>query len=276
MSDYLQNLYSQPEDVDAHLAAAGDLVSKIAAEEGVDLNAFSDEEVGAMINEVAFGGGGQPKVAHERSASSEITVADVAQELSKVAAAEGVDLSDLSREEYSAALNAMHGEMSDPSYYQSKVAMEEKVAEADMLGRVMAHSFMDEREKIALTMGEAKERGSAALGSAKTRASELGAAAKSRASSAAASADKGVQSLGSKLDRAIKSRQLAAGKTVGASSANKLRAMGGGLGAAGLLAASGIGYAAKKGVEKLRDKQSYDEDVVATAIALLEEAGYEV
>lgn len=108
-SDYM-------DESDLEKTAAAELLVKLAEEQGVDLNDFSDEEVGSMLSEL-YGGG------IEHTASSE----------------EGYD-------EY-----------------------QEKFAEADYLGRIMAHSMVQELDNIEKEAGRASE----FFGKAKGKASEV-------------------------------------------------------------------------------------------------------
>lgn len=123
---------------------AYDTIVKIAAEEGVDVDDLSDEQVQELIEELVEEqaerneGGEEVKEAH-------LTYADVAHELAKIAHVNGIDITEVSAEEYNAAFDKLASDMSDPSYWESQ----QKVAEADFIGRVMAQSFYDESQKIA-------------------------------------------------------------------------------------------------------------------------------
>lgn len=152
-------------DLDTEIAAAGELLQKVAAEQGVDLTELSDEDVAELMTDL------MPQVQAEKVASAAVpatesipaetvTYADVAVELSKVAAAKGVELASLSREDYHAAFDAVATDMASPEYGTQKQAEEEaesKLAEADAIGRYMARSFMDEQEKIAASWQGVKD-----------------------------------------------------------------------------------------------------------------------
>ncbi len=140
-------------DLDTEIAAAGELLQKVAYEQGVDLSSLSDDDVAELMMDL------MPQVQGEKTAGyytdETVTYADVAVELSKVAADNGVELTDLSREDYHAAFDAIAAEMASPDYVYVKQAEEEansKLAEADAIGRYMARSYMDELEKIS-TLG---------------------------------------------------------------------------------------------------------------------------
>lgn len=151
-------------DLDTELAAAGELLQKIAQQEGVDLSELSDEDVAELMvdllpktaadengHESARGEHGN-RTMEETKMATEITFADVAVELSKVAASEGIDLDGLDREQYHELFDIVAESMQDPNYMENKLAEDEanmKLAEADALGRHMARAFMDEQEKVA-------------------------------------------------------------------------------------------------------------------------------
>ena len=119
------------EDDQVKLAAA-ELLVKLAEDNGVDLNQFSDADVAQMVSELQKTAEFPPKESKETAESKE----------------------------------------SKESSESGEKAAEEKVAEADFLGRVMAHSFNQELGEIQ------KVAGPTGLGS-------LGEAAVSRAASAA-------------------------------------------------------------------------------------------
>lgn len=163
--------------LDADLAVAAEVLEKVAAEQGVDLNTLSQEQIVELLTEL------MPKVAEEHEeketpaeekaeekAKAEkkeekaeekkasaglpetITFADVAVELGKYAAANNIDLSKVSREAYHEAFDKMAAAMTSPEFEAEKKAeaeMQAKLAEADVIGRQMARSFMDEQAKIA-------------------------------------------------------------------------------------------------------------------------------
>lgn len=168
-------------DLDAELAVAAEVLEKVAAEQGVDLNTLSRDQIAELLVELM-----PSKVAEEHEeketpaeekaeekAKAEkkeekaeekkagiapaglpetVTFADVAVELGKYAAANGIDLSKVSREAYHEAFDKMAAAMTSPEFEAEKKAeaeMQAKLAEADVIGRQMARSFMDEQAKIA-------------------------------------------------------------------------------------------------------------------------------
>lgn len=98
------------DDTDQEKTAAAELLVKLAEEQGVDLNDFSDEEVAEMISDL-YGGQGIEHTAEAQQAEFE------AQQL--------------------------------------ELEAQEKVAEADYLGRIMAHSYVQELSNIEKAAAEA-------------------------------------------------------------------------------------------------------------------------
>lgn len=160
MPQDLTGMYDQSTDLDTRLEVASHLLKKAADEQGVDLESFSEEELGDMLtdmvsgpeNEAAAGedadddedegegeGGGEDKTA------GQLTYPDVSYELQKRASVHGVNLAELSREEYQDLFNKVAQEMTDPD--AQKLAAAE--AQMDHLGRVAARAWADELDKIA-------------------------------------------------------------------------------------------------------------------------------
>lgn len=180
MNDFLSQVFDTTTDArDVDLVAAGETLAKIAAEENIDLNSLDDATVEGLLKEVITaqaGGGGEATTetpaaepektaaatpaapapaaapAATKTASQEPDLADVSVELLKIASAEGVDLSKISKDEYTKAFDKLAGAMASGEYFKKQAEAEEmqaKLAEMDVLGRGMAHSFMDEVQKIA-------------------------------------------------------------------------------------------------------------------------------
>jgi hypothetical protein len=165
-------------DLDAELAVAAEVLEKVAAQQGVDLNSLSQDQIAELLVELMPSKLAAEDEEHEEHEKKEtmaeekkeeerkkkagiasphgipntVTFADVAVELGKYAAANGIDLSQVSREAYHEAFDKMASAMTSPEFAAEKEAaaeMEAKLAEADVIGRVMARSFMDEQAKIA-------------------------------------------------------------------------------------------------------------------------------
>ena len=150
MSNMLEGIVDDNET--ALYEEAGELFVKLAEEEGVDINSLTEAEIGEALTELVHSGAVTAvKEASEAGYYEEagITYADVSHELAKVASEHGYDLSELSSEEYNTLFANMAETMSDPGYAEKVAAEQEKIAEADQIGRIMAHSFTDELEKLA-------------------------------------------------------------------------------------------------------------------------------
>lgn len=147
----LTGLYDDGTDLDSRLEQASYILKEAAAQEGVDLNQLSDEEVSGMlaniVNDDAGEGGGDYDEGGKTA--SDITVADVSLELTKRAAYEGFDLTSLHPDDYEELFNKVAEEMVDPYYAEeaSKLAAEEE--RMDYLGRCAARGFADEIDKLA-------------------------------------------------------------------------------------------------------------------------------
>jgi hypothetical protein len=157
VNDYLSTIMGTETDLDASIAAAGEVLVKVAEEEGVDIDDLSEDEVADLLGDimgtedggVEDGGDYGGDMSEEKVSSAEVTHADVAQELAKIANAEGIDVNDMSRDEYHGLYNELANSMASGGYYEKVADAQEKLAEADAIGRAMAHSFDDELSKLA-------------------------------------------------------------------------------------------------------------------------------
>lgn len=160
------------EDFDTKLAAAGEMFDKLASEQGLSISDFTDEEAADLLTTIMDTGGkvanvdetpaaqaqvaaatpaaATPKVA---SANDQLLYAQAYQEVTKQAAAQNIDVTQVDPAELHNAVIKQAQLMSDPTHQAKVAALNEKVAEADMLGRVMAHSYVDELSKIAAANG---------------------------------------------------------------------------------------------------------------------------
>jgi len=153
-------------DFETKIAAAGDALVKLAADRGLTLSDFTEQESMDLLEMLM----NEPKVATETTppaGTAPQAAAPAAQpekvageqpqvdygmamaEVVKVAAANGYDLTKASPAELNDAVVKMAELMSDPTYATKQAAFQEKLAEADAIGRVMAHSYVDELSKIA-------------------------------------------------------------------------------------------------------------------------------
>lgn len=292
-------------DEDQGLATAGEILVKLAEEEGIDLDQLSETELLGLVNTLRGDGTtnlNDPEPRKEASQTmdeNQITEAQfdalVMQETAKVAAAHELDIASLSIEDLTELRAAVAEEIAaDPDAYFAKTAAEEefqaKVAEADYMGRLMAHSFADELglsgEKIArapvMDPGSAEfkalpkaqqdavmaERARVARGAGKSRAPsgsgggfaaidrKAVAAEKNRVSDAlgrgrVAGARKSVKDyLAEHVSRPLGRASLTAGRAMGIQNRGVAKAVGGGTLAAGALGLAGAGYAGARHIAR--------------------------
>lgn len=138
MDEQLAAIYgtAQPDfdETDLEKTAAAELLVKLAEEQGVDLNDFSDEEVTEMLNDL-----------YKTGACKQ---------------GEGD------------APPPNGAEKTDEEKKKEEEAAKEKVAEADYLGRIMAHSMVQELNNIEKEAGKASEMAGKAWGAVKGGASK--------------------------------------------------------------------------------------------------------
>jgi hypothetical protein len=291
--DDLDNIFDPTDEsadaLDVELATAGAILVKMAEEEGIDLTALPKEDVADLLTKIAGGHPAaqqstpEPETKEASKNMEELTHADVAAELAKIAADNEIDLNDVSREEYHQAYDNLAARMQDPAYFEEKVAMQEKLAEADTIGRHMAQSFMDElnnAEKLA-NPAEFAERARWTEGKPDPKvklrprdatntpgpASRMG-RVREMAGGAARKADDAVSRLGEYASRAVTKKPLSRGRA---------RLVGGGLVGTGLLTTGGATYAATRGRKEKEQRAglegALENDAVAYAEGLLVENG---
>ncbi len=169
MSD-LTGMFDGGTDLDLRLEQASILLKQAADEQGVDLNSFSEDELAGMLHDIATeeGGNGGEQYAEggDEKTASDVTYADVSLELTKRAAAEGVDLSQLHPDQYNELFDKVAAEMTDPEMQKWAA----QVSQMDELGRVAARSFVDEINKLASYEDDTMERMKRAAATAVMRA----------------------------------------------------------------------------------------------------------
>lgn len=155
-------------DFETKLAAAGDTLEKLAAERGLSLSDFTEQETVDLLSTIMGEGGAPPaegpKVAYAApapakvaSAAPQLTYGQVMAEVVKVASANGYDITRASPAELDDAVQKMAALLSNPEFMAKQAAMQEKIAEADAMGRVMAHSYVDELGRLAKVAEDKKE-----------------------------------------------------------------------------------------------------------------------
>lgn len=172
---------AQDQEFETKLASAGALFEKVAKEHGLSVNDFTeqeaidivttlmgDEKVASVLSPGGTAGAGTsvastapsttpssgaaapPKVAGAEE--PKFTYGEVMSEVVKFAAANNVDLGKIPPAELDAWVVKMAAHMAQaqtPEFQQKQAALQEKYAEADAMGRVMAHAYVDELGKIA-------------------------------------------------------------------------------------------------------------------------------
>jgi len=157
-------------EFETKLASAGEMFEKMVKESGLSVSDFTDQEAIDAITILMGGdaktasaappaGAGTPPPAPAapapKTASQEqpkFSYGEVMAEVTKFAAAHGYDLTKASPAEIDDAVEKMAAHMAarqTPEFQAKEAAFKEKVAEADAMGRVMAHAYVDELGKIA-------------------------------------------------------------------------------------------------------------------------------
>jgi hypothetical protein len=214
MDEQLAAIYGtgqQFAEEDIEKTAAAELLVKLAEEEGVDLDQFSDDEIAGMIGEL-YGEGGEGE-------------------------GEGASI-------------------------QEGGEGEEKVAEADMLGRVMAHAMVQE-------LGEIEKEAGAKWDAIKGGARWAG----HRAGEAPGKAGEALERLG----KGVTKHTVGRGVSPERMNPRTAKAIGAATAAAGSAAGYG-GYRGGKalfGKGKKKEGSALDKLAEARAIEMLQEAGYE-
>lgn len=179
MNEYLADMYGTTGDAeDLQKAAEAELLAKLAEDDDINLDDLSDEEIQAIAealgveaeDDEAAGetgeGEGEAEEGSEESADeakdapAEMTDGQKLAHIQKVAEANDIDISQLSDEEF-AQLAAFA--LDPEAMQQAQTEQEEfeaKFAEADFIGRVMAHAQFDEMRKISAAV-EAQEKSAA-------------------------------------------------------------------------------------------------------------------
>lgn len=151
-------------DFETKLAAAGDVLEKLASERGLNVADFTEQEVSDLLSTIMGEDGDKTaaeapitpaaaappaKTAAEAPAAPQLTYGQVMAEVVKVASANGYDITKASPAELDDAVQKMATLLSTPGYLEKQAALQEKVAEADAMGRIMAHAYVDELGKFA-------------------------------------------------------------------------------------------------------------------------------
>lgn len=273
--------------LDSQYAQAAQFLVKIAEENDVDLESLSEEQLAELLGEVKDeledaqeGEGGDdapPPPPEEKTVEekiSQLTHADVALELSKLAALEGVDMTKVAAHEYTQAFDELAAAMQTEEYWGMKVAEAEayeKLAEADAIGRQMARGFMAELGTDKTASAVEKLRGAlTSVGRGVTSAAYKGAdAAYAAKRSLGAAGHNRSSALADKAGDAF----MAAGSAARNNTAIDTGAAALGLGATG---AVGAGLGAKALIDKARGgeaEKEANEKIASVVVDVLLELG---
>lgn len=154
------------EEFDTRLQLATEVLVKSAADQDIDLDMLSAEDKQAALTEIMATQFEADKVASETPAAetpvetpavetpavAELTHLDVTFELNKRAAEEGLDLTTLTKEQYTEVFTKVATELveaSDPELVAERQKIAEQEATFEHLGRICARGFHDELNKLA-------------------------------------------------------------------------------------------------------------------------------
>lgn len=226
-------------DNDLEKTAAAELLVKIAEENGVDLNQFSDEQVMAMVSDLT-------KTAEEEKAEED-------------------DEEEKEKE-------------SEGDAEEKKEESEEKVAEADFLGRVMAHAYVQELNNIEKQAGikeTATKAGKSIKGYFSGAADDVAAGAR-KLKSGVTAREAGQPLKYTKGGKMIPPTE-GARKVDKAMSVEGLKQLGKGVGKMALpVAGAGALGAGAYAVGKKKESSALDTLAEQRALEMLKEAGYEL
>ena len=130
MDNWLAQIYGTAQEDDLEKTAQIHLLAKLAEEQGIDLNTLSDDQINALASELLSDDAGAQQPAAQAAAPAAV-------------AAPAFDANALAKE------------------------AQAKFEEADLLGRVMAHAYTQELEKIASEKEKTAGRFGSAVGAAK-------------------------------------------------------------------------------------------------------------
>jgi hypothetical protein len=244
-----------PSEEDKEKVAQADLFVKLAAEQGIDLNQFSDEQIeelwNATFSKEASENGEKPPKKEEKEEKED----DEDDEEKKAAAAQ--------------------------AEFEATQEWQEKVAEMDYLGRLMAHAYVNELGEIGEAMEkEAKMPEALARGLAKARGG--GEAALKAAKGGAGAVGSHLERLGRKATYGgLKAKAKAKGRVLttadvlkGTPGGRKAKAIGAGIYGAGAAGAAGAGEAARRSLKK--ESSAIDEYAAELALQKVAEINYDV
>jgi hypothetical protein len=144
-----------------------DLFEKTASSEGIDLDSMEDEDLAALFEHYVENVLPEQLAEEEyEEGEKEASADDVLDLFEKTASDEGIDLDEMSDEDLVELYehyveNVLPEQLADgfDDEDEEKVAdAQEKLAEAEILGRHMARAYMDEMDKEALSLSDVKKK----------------------------------------------------------------------------------------------------------------------
>lgn len=270
------------QDLDRDVAAAAELVSKIAEEQGLDLNDLSDLELAQLS--ASASGPSEPSTTTKQASVGEtmpqqnpteetkVSMLDVTRELTNRAAVFGIDITSMTKEAYDQSAMDLAARMADMptyerecmeeiAYFQKRAAEEEaeKVADEES-GRRMARGFHAELRKIAEEEAAKEE----------TDEEKKKREAAEKEGGKEASAANAAHNIGQLLKHAP-GNAAAGAKAMGSRAAEHVGRNAGKYTAGGALAVGGAGFAAGRASKKDKEDTKEASDRSAAVLARAEE-----
>jgi hypothetical protein len=157
MNKHLAAIYgtNQEAEADTEKLAAAELAEKLASANEVDVASMTPEQIEALAASILDGAGEEEKVA-EADESAEEAQEEQAEETEETQEEEQVEETEATEtEETEETEEPAAEETEEESTKEASAEMLEKMAEADYLGRVMAHAFVQESRNIEKVAEEA-------------------------------------------------------------------------------------------------------------------------
>jgi hypothetical protein len=176
---FVSNSTSTEKEASAMNDEIVELFEKTASAEGIDLDDMSDEDLAALYThyvenvlpeQIAAAQEGEKAASAQEGEKAASANAEIVEMFQKTASAEGIDLSDFDEDELEGLFahyveNVLPLQLEDADATDKVADAQEKLAEAEILGRHMARAYADEMDKLA----EASSR----IRSAASRAKDL-------------------------------------------------------------------------------------------------------
>lgn len=285
MSD-IQSILDNEAALDSQIEEAVHLLKAAAASQGIDEleQEFSQGDlndlIAATVEDIAARDSGEGAGDEgDDGKTASLTYSQISLETAKVAAANGINLAELSQEEHDELFNKVAEAMTDPEAYaeQQKIAQYEQLM--DHYGRCAARGWVDEVTKLAAEASDdddddekKQEKKEKVANKAKELASKAWGAAKAHGSKALDVAGKKERGFHSAVGEKIRNLR---GKAPGANQYNKDinvgRALSAGVAGTG---AAGAGYAHHRNKKASGGTPSLAE--LAESIDTLRAAGYDL